>query len=142
MTVANVALSSRRPIRDGLLQFDPPRLLGSHCKACDTRTFPPRDFCPACLRDGPHDVVPLAASGTVFSYTVVHQAPGGRRTPYVLAYIDLDDAVRVLARIDAPGEQIQVGDKVHLVLQEVGESEGVSLVGYAFVPSALKSGVV
>ena len=58
-------LQEAKPIREGLFLLDPPALLGSTCSACGTRTFPPRDFCPACLADGPHPVRPLARSGTV-----------------------------------------------------------------------------
>jgi uncharacterized OB-fold protein len=123
-----------KPIRKGLFQFDPPSLLGSTCNACGTSTFPARDFCPSCLADGPHAIGPLARHGSVFSYTVVHQAPGGRPTPYVLGYVDLDDNVRVLAQLDVPVDRVSIGMRVGLVLREVGESDGVPLVGYAFAP--------
>ena len=102
-----------RPIRDGLFLMDPPSLLGSTCTACGTTTFPTREFCPACFTDGPHPVRALERSGSVFSYTVVHQAPGGRRTPYVLGYVDLElDRVRVLAQIDIAPDQIRIGARV------------------------------
>jgi len=68
----------------------------------------------------------------VFSYTVVHQAPGGRPTPYVLAYVDLEDGVRVLAQLDLPVETVGVGMRVGMVLRQVGESEGLPVVAYAF----------
>jgi len=127
-----------KPIREGLFRIDPPSLLGSTCSACGTSTFPPRDFCPACLADGPHPVRPLARSGSLFSYTVVHQAPGGRRTPYVLGYVDLeDDAVRVLAQVDVPIDQVSIGMRVSLVLRVVGESGGIPIVNYAFAPEGI-----
>lgn len=122
--------------------MDPPSLLGSTCSACGTNSFPPRHFCPACLADGPHPMRQLARYGSVFSYTVVHQAPGGRRTPYVLGYVDLeDDAVRVLAQIDAPVDQVSIGMRVSLVFHQVGESDGIPIVNYAFAPDGIKEEV-
>ena len=126
-----------KPVREGLFQLEPPALLGSTCRACGVSTFPVREFCPACLDSGPHPVRPLTRLGTVFSYTIVHQAPGGRRTPYVLGYIDLaSDAVRVLAQIDVAVDRVSVGMPVSLVFREVGEVEGVSIVNYAFAPDS------
>jgi uncharacterized OB-fold protein len=125
-----------KPIREGLFQFDPPTLLGSTCTVCGTSTFPARDFCPGCLADGPRQNSPLARRGSVFTYTVVYQAPGGRPTPYVLGYVDLDDNVRVLAQLDVPVDRVSIGMRVGLVLREVGESDGVSVVGYAFASDA------
>lgn len=134
-------LRDSKPVREGLLTIDPPALLGSTCKACGTTAFPARDFCPACLQDGPHPVRPLASTGSVFSYTVVHQAPGGRRTPYVLALVDLErDAVRVLGQLDVPVDKVRIGMRVELTLQEVGTSDGVPVVTYAFTKSSVSEG--
>jgi uncharacterized OB-fold protein len=138
---SNAPPVERKPIREGLFEMEPPALLGSICSHCGTATFPPRDFCPACLADGPHPVRPLERSGSVFSYTVVHQAPGGRRTPYVLGYVDLQhDRVRVLSQIDVPPERVSIGMRVSLVLREVATAEGVPVVNYAFAPDALNMG--
>lgn len=123
-----------RAIREGLLQFDPPRLLGSRCNACGAAIFPAKDFCPSCRADGS---APLALSpeGTVFSYTVVHQAPGGRPTPYVLAYVDLADGVRVLAQLEHLEADVRVGMPVSLKLKQVHSEEGVPVIGYVFAKS-------
>jgi len=124
-----------KPIREGLFQIDPPRLLGSQCPACRTKVYPAKGFCPQCDGDGaerPH-VVPLSPEGVVFAYTVIHQAPAGRKTPYVLAYVDLDDEVRVLAQIHAPHTDIRIGQRVALALCAVGTEDGKPVIGYAFV---------
>jgi uncharacterized OB-fold protein len=62
----------------------------------------------------------------------VHQAPVGRPTPYVLAYVDLPDQVRVMAQVDAPHGAMRIGMPVRLVLKPVGEDGGVPVIGYAF----------
>lgn len=119
-------------IREGILQRDPPRLLGTECTACGTRSFPVRDFCPACSCDAP-PTVPLATTGVVFSFTVVRQAPGNRPVPYVLAFVDLDDQVRVLAQLDHPPQDVGIGMPVRLVLRNVVPEPGEARLGYAFI---------
>lgn len=122
------------PLREGILQLEPPRLMGVQCAACHTRTFPPRDFCPACDTDEIPAPVTLAPVGQVFSYTIVHQAPGGRPVPYVLAYVDLDDAVRVLAQVDVAPDAVDIGMRVQLLLRNIMPAPGEPRLGYAFRP--------
>lgn len=139
--MTQTTLRDVRPIREGLIQLDPPALLGSTCQACSTSVFPAREFCPSCLADGPHPVRALAPNGSVFSYTVVHQAPPGRRTPYVLGLVDLEvDKVRVMAQIDVPVDQVHIGMPVSLILREVSQNEGTSIVNYAFSASSSSTG--
>jgi len=132
----NTPLSSGanvRPIREGLMQMDPPRLLGSVCGACMVTMFPPRDFCPACASDAVPECVALPEAGTLYSYTVVRQAPPGRVTPYVLAYVDLPGGVRVLAQIDMDPGQIEIGTPVKLELRPIDMDGDQTLIGYVFV---------
>ncbi len=127
------------PLREGLLQLDPPRLLGSRCSACGTRMFPARGFCPACDTEAAPERVALAPKGSVFSFTTVRQAPGNRPVPYTLAYVDLDDGVRVLAQLDPPAEGRQeaaIGQRVRLVLRNAVPPPGEPRLGYAFVADA------
>jgi uncharacterized OB-fold protein len=126
-----------RPIREGLFDLDPPRLRGSRCSACGTATFPIREFCAACNSDVLPEHVPLATDGTIYSYTVIHQAPAGRKTPYALAYVDLADGVRVLAQVDGAQEALHIGMPVSLRIGQVGAVDGTALIGYTFAPSGL-----
>ena len=125
-----------RPVRPGLFEWNPPRLLGSRCDACGTAVFPARDFCPRCRGEATRTGVPLSAQGAVYSYTVVHQAPGGRATPYVLAYVDLDDEVRVLARLDHAPAEVRIGMRVSLALGPVRHDGEGPVIGYHFVADA------
>jgi uncharacterized OB-fold protein len=122
-----------RPLRAGLFQLDPPRLLGSRCPECSTVTYPSKDFCPACHCEAEQAPVALSSHGVVFSYTVVHQAPAGRRTPYVLAYVDLPDGVRVMAQIDHPPAAMRLGLPVTLDIRQVGEDADGPVIGYVFI---------
>ena len=131
-----LSLHSLTPLREGLLQRDPPRLLGSRCDACGTRLFPARTFCPACDSEAVPAGVVLAPEGCVFSFTTVRQAPGNRPVPYTLAYVDLEDGVRVLAQIDPTpagmGDAVHIGQRVRLLLRNVVPSPGEPRLGYAF----------
>jgi len=123
-----------RPIREGLMQMEPPRLIGTRCSECGTVTFPAREFCPACDSEILPARIPLSESGIIYSYTVVYQAPPGRKTPYVLAYVDLESGVRVLAQIDTDPQQLAIGSAVTLDIRAVGHENGHPLIGYVFVP--------
>lgn len=136
-TPVTTALDNLRPLREGLLQLNPPRLLGSRCTHCRTVSFPSREFCPACSSGTAPIPTALSPAGTVYSHTTVFQAPAGRKTPYTLAYVDLDDGVRVLAQVDSPAGQIAIGDRVRLALRPVTGDDGESLVGYVFLPQDL-----
>ncbi len=132
-------ITTMTPVRPGILQTEPPRLLGALCQACGTRVFPARDFCPHCDSEAAPSPVALSPTGTVFSYTVVRQAPGTRAVPYVLAYVDLDDQVRVLAQVDGEPQDVHIGQRVQLVLRNVVPPPDEPRLGYAFTPHLQKN---
>jgi uncharacterized OB-fold protein len=121
-----------RALREGLLQLDPPRLIGSRCAGCGTTQFPARDFCPACRAESGQTHVTLSERGVVFSYTVVHQSPGGR-VPYTLAYVDLPEQVRVLAQLEDLNGDLRIGMPVKLKLKAMRFDGDVPVIGYVFV---------
>jgi uncharacterized protein len=123
--------SASRPVRAGLFTEHPPRLLGTRCSECSCVSFPARDFCAACRAERVEAAV-LSGQGAVYSYTVVHQAPQGRAVPYVLAYVDLDEGARLLARVEAAPDAVGIGTRVCLQIGVVGNDDGVALVGYHF----------
>jgi uncharacterized protein len=76
-------------------------LLTAGCGACGHRWLPPLAGCPRC---GARDVTltPAPASGTLYSWTVVHLAadPAYRsEVPYVVGLVSLDDGTRLYGRI-------------------------------------------
>jgi uncharacterized OB-fold protein len=102
--------------RPDVFSADPPTLLGSSCRQCARKAFPPREVCPGCGAISDAEPAPLATEGRIYSFTVVRQAPAGLRTPYVLGYVDLPaDEVRVLSRIEGlPAERVEIGLPVRL----------------------------
>ncbi|WP_418059263.1 Zn-ribbon domain-containing OB-fold protein [Pimelobacter simplex] len=82
------------------------------CNACGVLRHPPGPACPDC---GAFDrgYVVAAGQGTVFSY-LVHHAPQvpGKELPLVIALLDLDEGVRMVAEVTEPveiGDRLQVG---------------------------------
>ena len=114
-----------------------PRLVGSACRACGARAFPPVPVCPECLSE---DLAALALSrrGTLYSFSTVHVAPRGWRVPYVAGYVDLPEGVRVFAHIvDAAPEALDMDMPVELTTAELGvDADGAVLASYAFAPAA------
>ncbi len=97
--------------RDGVLLL--PR-----CRDCAEFFWYPREFCPLC---GGVDVelVPAAGTGHVHSRTIVRQAGGefGEAVPYVLAYVELDEGIRLLTNVvDCDPESVGIGDAVALAV--------------------------
>ncbi|HWU22266.1 MAG TPA: OB-fold domain-containing protein [Nocardioides sp.] len=81
------------------------------CNACGALRHPPGPACPDCgAFDRGHVVA--AGTGTVFSY-LVHHAPQvpGKELPLVIALVDLDEGVRMVAEMTGP---VEIGDRVQV----------------------------
>ena len=114
-----------------------PYLIGSACRKCSARLFPPVTICPECLSE---DLVSLDLSrrGTLYSFSTVHVAPRGWNVPYVAGYVDLPEGVRVFAHVvGAESESLDMDMAVELTTAELGiDSEGSFFSSYAFTPVA------
>ncbi len=74
------------------------------CRACGRPSFPPREFCPGCW-GREVDWIDHDGDGRLYSYTVVHAAPGAfaAEVPYRLAIVDLVDGPRLATRLLGDG---------------------------------------
>jgi uncharacterized OB-fold protein len=109
------------------------RLVLARCDTCGTVIWYPKVFCPAC---GGLSVSWDEASGvgTIYSYSVVHRAPGlfGQAVPFVVAYVELAEGPRVLTNIvGCEPERVHIGQSVRVVFDDTGE--GCAL--YRFEPA-------
>jgi uncharacterized protein len=86
-------------------------LFGARCAACGHPHGLRVARCTRC-RAAALEAARFGPEGTVWSTTTLHVAGDGRRAPYTLAYVDLDDGPRVLAHV-ADG-RIEVGARVRL----------------------------
>jgi uncharacterized OB-fold protein len=62
----------------------------------------------------------LSSGGKIETWTTVHRAPPGFEAPYVLAWVALDEGLRVLARCDPDGE-VGTGTPVEVAVRVDGE---------------------
>lgn len=63
----------------------------------------------------------LAGTGTVHSFTIVHQPASSAfrdRVPYVVVIVDLDEGVRMLANLEADPSDAQIGQRVEVAWRE------------------------
>jgi uncharacterized OB-fold protein len=124
-------------IRAGLLSIEPPRLLGGRCADCGRRHFPAQPTCPYCAADD-CETVALSERGTLYLYTVVHNAPPGFRgtAPYGFGVIELPEGLRIISPLtESRIEMLRVGMPMRLRIAPLfRDDEGRDLFSYAFEP--------
>jgi uncharacterized protein len=89
------------------------------CSACGRHVFYPRAVCPYCA-SSELDWVDASGRGRIHSYTVVHRAPPEYRdeVPYVVALVELDEGVRMMARlVDVEPAAVSVDLPVEVAIQ-------------------------
>jgi uncharacterized protein len=97
-------------------------MIGGQCRACGLKVFPKPMICSACWCEDINEIE-LARGGTLYSYSIVHAARKGWKSPYIVAYIDLDDGVRVCGQLDrACDEEPVLGARVALTIGPLRES--------------------
>lgn len=97
------------------------KLLIQVCKDCDSFIFYPRKFCPGCWSAN-LDWVEASGRGTVFTFSTAYDMVEPKfmdELPYTLAYVDLEEGVRLMTRIvDCKPEDITFGMAVEVVFHE------------------------
>jgi uncharacterized OB-fold protein len=92
------------------------------CSGCGTLRHPPGPMCPRCNALDPTHIV-SDGLGEVYSYVVHHhpQVPG-KRTPFVIALVELEEGVRMLGELlDVDPEQVKIGLPVRVRFVPSGE---------------------
>lgn len=93
------------------------------CDVCHRYVFYPRSICPHCFSDQ-LSWVAASGKGTIYSYTVVHQAFGAFAgdVPFIIAIVELEEGVRMMTRIiDSPREHVKIGTPVRVTFESVAE---------------------
>ena len=73
-------------VQDFAVHLKDGRLMGSRCKGCGFRTFPPRADCPECM-SADFEFHEYGGEGTLYTYTRIDAAPTGfdDEVPYTIA---------------------------------------------------------
>lgn len=88
------------------------RIVGWRCSTCRYPMQIAAYRCPRC--GGTMADEEFGPAGTVWASTVLRIAMPGRRTPYVIAWIDLADGPRIIAHVTGSGDDVPVGALVAL----------------------------
>ena len=109
------------------------RLMGSKCKSCGEKYFPPRPICVKCHR-GLMEWIEFQESGKLIAFTCISVGPPfmvaegyDRKHPYCSGVVELEGGVRTAARVEgvegSKPETIQIGSAVSAVYLHRGEGE-------------------
>ena len=119
------------------------KLMGSRCNKCNTLFSPPRPICIKCYSND-MDWLELKGKGKLLTFTCIHVAPPwmieqgyDRKHPYCSGVVELEEGVRIDARIEgvdaSKPETIKIG--MPLKVKFLHRGEGEKLVTYlAFEP--------
>lgn len=115
---------------------DGPWLLASQCERCGAYAFPARSVCSRC-KTRSAKLAKLGRRGTLYSFTVCHVAPAGWQAPYLQAYVELPEGLRVFSLISssvAPRvDALETGMEMELVVEPV--QPGEDLVTFKYRPN-------
>lgn len=98
------------------------RLVLPRCRDCGWVIWYPRQFCNECGSLSV-DWVRACGRGRIYTFTVVRRGEGEYRdsTPYVLAYVDLEEGPRVLTNIvGGDPADLRIGTDVVVTFQPTG----------------------
>jgi len=106
------------------------RLMGSRCKQCGARSFPPRADCENCMSDE-FEFFEMSGKCTLHTFTEIVAAPTGFEdvAPYTVGVVDLEEGGRALAWIGETiaKDEIEIGMELQVVPQIFDESEEIKV---------------
>jgi len=81
--------------------------------------------------------IPLSQQGTLYTYTIVRQAPAGFEPPYATALVDLPEGVRLFAQLTtADPDEIKLDEPVELTFGPIAmDKAGNEVISYLFRPA-------
>jgi len=134
-----------RPINDVSYEayLEEEKLMGTTCRSCGARFLPPMPICTECHKPE-MDWNEVGGKGKLLSFTCIAVAPPSmkeegfdRNNPYCLGVVELEEGVRVVARIQGVDarhpETIRIGTPLHKKILHRGDGEHARAV-LAFEP--------
>jgi uncharacterized OB-fold protein len=105
------------------------KLMGTQCKKCGEKYFPPRADCLKCMNDT-FEWIEYSGKGILHSYTTIHAAPKGFEdiAPYTLGIVDLKEGGRLIAWIkDISDKELKINMPVKVIPRIFEEIEEIKL---------------
>ena len=104
------------------------KLMLKKCNGCGEVHHYPRALCPFCWSDKV-EWVQAKGTGEIYTYSVTRR---GGPTPYCIAYVTLDEGVKMMTNIvDCDLDAIRIGQKVKVVFKKSENGTSVPM----FTPS-------
>jgi uncharacterized OB-fold protein len=97
------------------------------CNDCHKAYFYPRAICPNCFSRNT-EWFQSSGKGSLYAFAIVHRAPMPAfrdDTPYVVAYIELEDGVRFptnLVDIEPDPEHVKIGMACEVVFEDINDN--------------------
>ena len=119
-----------------------PYLEGHKCGSCGAIYVGTRNVCSKCGARDQMQVIKLAKTGKLYSFSIVHRTFPGIEVPYVSAVVDLDDGASLkgnLIGIDPDPAKIKFDMPVEVVFADAlgrKDREGNSYLSFFFKPRA------
>ena len=86
------------------------KLLVKSCRSCGKLHYYPRAHCPYCL-SGNTEWIEVSGRGAIYTYSVMRRV----NTPYIIAYVTLDEGVTMLTNIiNCDPDAVQVDQPVEV----------------------------
>jgi hypothetical protein len=97
------------------------KLLIQVCKDCKSKIFYPRKFCPECW-SGNLDWIEASGKGKILTFSTAYSMVEPKfmdELPYTIAYVDLDEGIRMMTRIvECKPEEVTFYMEVEVVFRE------------------------
>ena len=109
------------------------QLVLPRCVECAATIWYPKGFCSLCGSSS-IEWVPASGRGTVYSFSITRKGAGvwAENSPYVVAYVELDEGPRVLTNIvGCSVDDVRIGMGVSVVFDPTPEGPAV----YRFQPT-------
>ncbi len=94
------------------------------CRDCGTLRYYPRALCGKCLSSDT-EWVKCSGRGEIYTFTVTYQNRGAGfrdELPYVLAYIELEEGVRMMSNVvECEPEKVSIGMPVEVVFEDIND---------------------
>jgi len=125
-----VSFVSYSKIADFAVHLKDGRMMGSRCKDCGYKIFPPRADCPKCLSDQ-FEFVEYNGKGKIYTYSTITAAPTGFEdmAPYTVTVVELEEGGRLVGWLgeSIPLSDVDIGMEVQVVPRIFEEAEQIKL---------------